>query len=191
RRKKQLAQESSEYYQLNKALGNVRKETKDLLAEMFKLERQGRGNTVAYEQLRRKAEELTKQTQYLDRGIKKIDATLGLHQRNVGNYGDALSQISPIFSSVNGALQLLGTSIHELAEGGGSSITELGQIILEFGSKIGRFLLTPIGLVITVLGGLFMLFKANKQPVIDFNSGLLDVSKTTALAGAELQSLSD
>src|SRR5690606_35068780 len=41
KRKKQLEQESSEYYKLNKALGALRKESKDVLAEMFRMERQG------------------------------------------------------------------------------------------------------------------------------------------------------
>src|SRR5690606_12500300 len=77
RRKKQLEQESSEYYKLNKALGAVRKEAKDVLAEMFRMERQGHANTLGYEALRKKSEGLTKQTQLLDQGIKKIDASLG------------------------------------------------------------------------------------------------------------------
>ncbi|MGJ1196291.1 phage tail tape measure protein [Sphingobacterium spiritivorum] len=191
RRRKQLERENSEYYKLNKALNTVRGEAKNVLAEMFKLERQGRANTIAYEQLRLRSEALTKQTQYLDQGIKKIDATLGLHQRNVGNYGDALGSISPVFSSIDSKLSLLGTSIQELIEGGSQGLIEFGSSVLELGRSIGRFLISPVGLAITAFTALFMLFRNNKQTVIDFNNGLFDVGKTTGLAGNDLQNLSD
>lgn len=190
RRQKDLQKESSEYYQLNQALGNVRAETKDLLAEMFKMERQGRKNTVGYEILRQKAEALTKQTQYLDSGIKKIDATLGLHQRNVGNYGDALNEISPIISDINRKLALFGTSIDQLA-GKPGAIKELGAAFVTMGKGILTFLLSPVGMAIIAIGGLFKLFQANKQTVIDFDDGLLNVSKTTGLIGSDLAALSD
>ena len=190
KRKKQLEQESSEYNKLNKALYAVRKETKDVLAEMFRMERQGHKNTAGYEALRKKAEGLTKQTQYLDQGIKKIDATLGLHQRNVGNYGQALEAISPQFASINQKLQVFGTSIDELASKPGA-IRELGAAFMSTGKAILSFLVSPVGIAISLITGLFMLFKGNKQTVIDFDSGLLNVSKTTGIAGAELQVLSD
>jgi len=190
KRKKQLEQESSEYYKLNKALGAVRKETKDVLAEMFRMERQGHANTLGYEALRQKADALTKQTQYLDQGIKKIDATLGLHQRNVGNYGEALELISPQFANINQKLQLFGTSIEDLAKKPGA-IKELGNAFISVGKGILAFVLSPVGLLVTAVTGLFMLFQRNKQTVIDFNNGLLNVSKTTGLAGGELQGLSD
>ncbi|MCW8314219.1 phage tail tape measure protein [Sphingobacterium sp. InxBP1] len=191
KRRKELEKENSEYYQLNKALNAVRKEAKDVLAEMFKLERQGLETSAAYETLENKSKDLVKETQILDRGIKKIDATLGLHQRNVGDYGQAFSNISPIYASIDASLNLLGTSIKELAEGGGSAFAELGGTLIEFGTAIGKFLISPIGIAISILTGFFLLFQKNKQTVIDFNDGLLNVSKTTGLTGAALQSFSD
>lgn len=191
KRRKELEKENSEYYQLNKALGNVRNEAKDVLVEMFKLERQGLQTSAAYQDLENKSKDLVKETQILDRGIKKIDATLGLHQRNVGDYGQAFSSISPIYQNIDSALSVLGTSIKELAEGGGSALSEFGATLLEFGKDIGKFLISPIGIAISVLTGLFLLFQRNKQTVIDFNDGLLNVSKTTGLTGSALQSFSD
>lgn len=188
RRKKQLAEESSEYFKLNKALGAVRKEAKDVLAEMFRMERQGYKNTLGYEALRQKAEGLTKQTQYLDRGIKKIDATLGLHQRNVGNYADAMEQMSPVISDINRKLAVFGTSIDELASKPGA-IRELGTAFVAVGKGILTFLLSPIGLAVSALTGLFMLFQRNKQTVIDFEAGLRSISKTTGIVGQELRDL--
>ncbi|MBE8712529.1 phage tail tape measure protein [Sphingobacterium hungaricum] len=190
KRKKQLEQENSEYEKLNRALGKVRKETKDVLAEMFRLERQGYKNSLGYEALAKKADALTKQTNVLDRGIKKIDASLGLHQRNVGNYGDALELVSPQIASINQKLSLLGTSLDDLA-GKPGAIKELGAAFMSMGKGILSFLVSPIGLAITAFAALFALFKGNKQTVIDFNNGLLNVSKTTGLAGLELQAMAD
>lgn len=184
KRKKQLEQESSEYYKLNKALGAVRKETKDVLAEMFRMERQGHANTIGYQALKKKSEDLTKQTLYLDKGIKKIDATLGLHQRNVGNYGSAIELLGPQFESINQKLSLFGTSIDELSQKGGfnsllASVTNLGKGLV-------AFITTPVGMALTALGSLFALFQANKQTVIDFDAGVKNVAKTTGIAGQEL-----
>ena len=189
KRKKQLEQESSEYYKLNKALGAVRKETKDVLAEMFRMERQGHANTLGYEALRKKSEDLTKQTLFLDRGIKKIDASLGLHQRNVGNYGSAIELLGPQFEAINQKLAIFGTSIDELAQKGGfnsllSSLSNLGKGLL-------TFITTPIGAAITALGAFFMLFQRNKQTVIDFDAGMKNVAKTTGMAGQELSGFGD
>lgn len=190
RRKKLLEQESGEYFKLNKALGTVRKEAKEVLAEMFRMERQGHKNTAGYEALRKKSEGLVAQTQLLDRGIKKIDATLGIHYRNVGNYGEALELISPQIANINQHLQVFGTSLDDLATKPGA-IKEVGAAFLSIGKGILGFVLSPIGLFITALGALFMLFKGNKQTVIDFNNGLLNVGKTTGLEGKALQALAD
>ncbi|SMG32455.1 phage tail tape measure protein [Sphingobacterium psychroaquaticum] len=187
--KKNLS-ENSEYGKLAKALNTVRKEAKEVQAEMFRMERQGHANTLGYEALRKKAEGLTKQTQYLDQGIKKIDASLGQHQRNVGNYGSAIEVLGPQFDSINEKLALFGTSIDDLA-GKPGAIKELGASFVSVGKGILSFLLSPIGLAITALTGLFMLFKGNKQTVIDFNNGMLNVSKTTGMSGDALKVLSD
>jgi TP901 family phage tail tape measure protein len=190
KRKKLLEQESSEYYKLNKALGAIRKSSKEVLAEMFRMELQGHKNTAGYEALRKKSEGLVQQTQLLDKGIKKIDATLGLHQRNVGNYSEALEVMSPQIASINQKLQLFGTSLDDLS-GKPGAIKELGASFVTMGKGILTFLVSPIGMAIALIGSFFMLFQRNKQTVIDFDSGLLNVSKTTGLAGMELKSLSD
>jgi len=187
--KKQLS-DNSEYAKLAKALNNVRKETKDVLAEMFSLERRGYGAGAGFEALKKKSEALTKQTQYLDKAIKKIDATVGQHQRNVGNYADALGNMVPIIGNVNSQLAAFGTSLDDLANKPGA-IKELGLTFAGMGKSILTFLVSPIGAAITAIAGLFMLFKANKDTVIDFNSGLLNVGKTTGLSGQALQDFSD
>lgn len=187
--KKALA-DNSEYGKLTKALNNVRKETKDVLAEMFKLERRGHATGAAYQALKEKAEALTKQTQYLDNAVKRIDATVGQHQRNVGNYKIALEGMVPIISRVNLYLANFGTSIDALASKP-NAFRELGSSIAALGRQFMTFVASPVGLAITALGGLFALFQANKRTVIDFNSGLRDVSKTTGIAGQDLTDFGD
>lgn len=182
--KKELS-ENGEYQKLNRALANVRKESKDLLAEMFRMERQGYKNTLGYEKLREKADALTKQTQFLDRGIKKIDASLGLHQRNVGNYTDAVENIIPVVSRVNSQLSSFGLTLDDLAKKPGA-LKELGTAFVGIGKNILTFLTTPVGALLAGLASLFALFQSNKQTVIDFDSGIKDVSKTTGLAGRDL-----
>ncbi|OYD41153.1 phage tail tape measure protein [Sphingobacterium cellulitidis] len=182
--KKQLS-ENGEYQKLNRALANVRKESKDLLAEMFRMERQGYKNTLGYEKLREKADALTKQTQFLDKGIKKIDASLGLHQRNVGNYTDAVENVIPVVARVNSQLSAFGLTLDDLAKKPGA-LKELGAAFVGMGKNILTFLTSPIGALLAGLGTLFALFQSNKQTVIDFDSGMKNVGKTTGLAGKEL-----
>ncbi|WP_286842688.1 MULTISPECIES: phage tail tape measure protein [Sphingobacterium] len=190
KRRKELEKENSAYYQLNKALNNVRKEAKDVLAEMHNLEGQGKKNTAGYKELADKARGLVAQTQYLDKGIKKIDATLGLHQRNVGDYASALENIIPIIGQINSSLAAFGTSIDDLA-GKPGAFKELGEAIMGVGKSVLKFLISPLGIAIVVLTALYKLFQSNKQTVIDFNDGLLNVSKTTGLTGSALKSFSD
>ncbi|WP_286710221.1 MULTISPECIES: phage tail tape measure protein [Sphingobacterium] len=190
KRRKELEKESSAYYQLNKALNNVRKESKDVLSEMFKLEGEGKKTSAAYQELANKARGLVAQTQYLDNGIKKIDASLGLHQRNVGNYTSALDNIIPIVGRVNSQLAMFGTSIDELA-GKPGIFKEIGAGIAGAFKNLVAFVSTPIGAAVATIGGLFALFQANKDTVIQFDDGLKSVSKTTGLSGKALQQYSD
>lgn len=182
--------ENSQYRQLNKQLGDLRQRSKDVLAEMFKLEGQGKKNTIAYKQLAEQARGLVSQTQYLDRGIKKIDASLGLHQRNVGNYASALDAISPMFAQLNSQLAMMGVNLTEVASSR-NGFKELGATLLAVGKNIGAFLISPIGLAVTALTSLYLLISRNFGTIKEFNAGLINVSKTTGIAGAELTRLGD
>jgi TP901 family phage tail tape measure protein len=187
RNRKKLAQESSEYYKLTQALNNVRNRSKDLLAEMFKLELQGKKNTDAYRALEARSKSLVQQTQILDKGVKQIDSTLGLHQRHVGDYGRALDGLSPIFASINGRLGLLGTSLDQL--GTSEGLRGLGTQLSAMGAGLLKFLISPVGLAISAFAALFALFQSNKGVVIDFDDRLLNVGKTTNLTGRNLVDL--
>lgn len=76
---------------------------------------------------------------------------------------------------------MFGTSLEELSQAGG--LKAFGASLVNIGTSIGKFLISPVGIAVVVLTSLFMLFSKNKQTVIDFNDGLLNVSKTTGLTG--------
>ncbi len=108
--KRQLAQ-TSEYSKLTSALNSVRKETKNVLAELVSLENQGKMNSQSFKDLSAKANDLVRQTNILDKQVKKIDIAVGQHQRNVGNYGDAISMVLPQLSQFAGRLGLIGVAV--------------------------------------------------------------------------------
>lgn len=179
-----------QYKKLEMALNEVRNQAKNLKAEMFVLEQAGKKNTQAYRDLEIRSKALTLQTNVLDKGIKDIDKSLGQHQREVGNYAIAADALNPIFGRINSQLGIFGTSIDKLSSTK-SPFKELTADIVDFGKSIGAFLLTPIGATLAILGTLFALIAGNKSTVADFNSGLINVGKTTGLADAELTNLGE
>src|SRR5690606_21233282 len=107
----------------------------EVLAEMFKLERQGKKNSAGYQELANKARGLVAQTNVLDRGIKKIDASLGLHQRNVGNYASALDAISPQFARLNSQLAMMGVNLDDIVTKK-NGLQQLGASLIGVGKNI-------------------------------------------------------
>lgn len=176
------------YKKLENALNNVRNQAKNVKADMFNLEQQGKKNTKEYRNLEIRSKALSLQTNILDKGIKDIDKSLGQHQREVGNYAIAANALNPIFGRVNNQLSMMGISLDEIANKP-NPFKALTSGIIAFGKATVAFMLTPVGAVLTILGALFALIYSNKQTVIDFNSGLLNVSKTTGIANEELTSL--
>ena len=71
--------EASSYAKLSKELNNARKAYKDLAV-------QNQENTI-------EGQQLLKQITDLDTQLKKVDATVGQHQRNVGNYEGATKNL--------------------------------------------------------------------------------------------------
>ena len=176
------------YKKLENALTGVRNKAKDVKADMFLLEQQGKKNSQAYRDLEIRSKALTLQTNILDKGIKDIDKSLGQHQREVGNYALAADALNPIFGRINSQLAIFGTSIEQLANAK-SPFKQLTSDIMAVGKSTISFMLTPMGAALTVLGALFALIYSNKDTVVDFNSGLINVGKTTGLADDELTKL--
>lgn len=61
---------------------------------LLELTKRAKDAAIQYGVNSKQARALIREQQELDRRIKKVDATLGQHQRNVGNYGSAWSKIT-------------------------------------------------------------------------------------------------
>ncbi|WP_424493887.1 phage tail tape measure protein [Salinimicrobium sp. GXAS 041] len=133
---------------------------------------------------------LLKEIKELDTKLKDVDASVGQHQRSVGNYTLATENLHPALDQVNNSLMTMGTSLDELSASKDPFKT-LSASIVQFGKATMTFLLSPVGLTLVALGSLFMLIKRNKDTVLQFDSQLRDVGKTTGLAGEELEGLGD
>ena len=184
---KQTNQNEREYKKLDLALTKVRNEAKDVAAQMFNLEREGKKNTLAYQKLDAEFRRLSKTTNILDKGLKDIDKSLGQNQREVGNYKIASENLHPALGRVNAQLAMMGTSLDELQ--GQNGFKALSASLANFGRATLSFLVSPIGIAITTIGGLFALIRGNKDTVIEFDKQLTNVGKTTGLSGDELKSL--
>lgn len=134
------------------------------------------------------AEKMKNEIQELDKRLKAVDATVGQHQRNVGNYSLAVADLHPGLGRLDGALRSMGTSLDDIATGP-DPFNNLATSAKNFGKSVLMFMISPVGLLLTALGGLFLLIKGNKDTVIQFDSQLIDVGKTTGITGKELQDL--
>lgn len=66
---------------------------KDLAMQLYEMEKAGKSNTMAYTYLEQKLKEATTVSQNLDAQFKAVDAMIGNHQRNVGNYEGAVASL--------------------------------------------------------------------------------------------------
>jgi len=90
---KQAQAESSAYAQKSKQLRELTKAWKDLAV-------QNKENTAD-------AQKLLTEIQDLDAELKAVDATVGQHQRNVGNYGEATQNLKKELRELTKALQTM------------------------------------------------------------------------------------
>lgn len=169
------------YTRTSTQLNLMRKAYKDLAI------RKEQGEKLTKKEIR-DMEKLGREVRELDGKLKKVDATVGQHQRNVGNYQSALGGLHPALDRVDQGLNNMGSSLDDIANSD-NPFGALTDNIKKFGRAAITFLLSPIGLAITAIGSLFMLINRNKDTVIEFDSQLLDVGKTTGITGAELESL--
>lgn len=100
--KKAIDLTEGSYNKMNAELNTLRKELKDLPNAIDK-------QTGAWNKANPEVQKYLSKIQLLDTNIKKVDATLGAHQRNVGNYSSALSgAASQLASLVAGYVSVYG-----------------------------------------------------------------------------------
>jgi TP901 family phage tail tape measure protein len=131
---------------------------------------------------------LEKQTRDIYEEMNRLQKATGKHTLQVGNYGIATENLHPILGRVNMGLRAMGTSLDDL-KGSDKPLKALKTAVVNFGKATVSFLLSPLGMALTLLGGLFLLIRANKGTVIEFNRDLIKVGKTADLSGDALASL--
>jgi hypothetical protein len=153
---KLAAQETSAYAQLSKELNNARKAYKDLAVT-------NQSNT-------QEAKDLLNTINQLDAQLKEVDATVGQHQRNVGNYEGALQELNAKIDS--------GTmSYRELSK----AIKQYQTIALQAGedSAIGKDAIDKAAALKDRLGDL-----SNRTKLLSSDTVKLDTAMAAIGAGA-------
>lgn len=131
------------YSQLSRELNEMRNEAKNLGAEMIRLENSGNKNGVTYGILSNKFKTAQNSANSLDLQVKKLDGSLGQHQRNVGNYvkGQANAngvamEFTRIIQDAPFGIMGIGNNIQQLTSNFGYYTDKLKETALEQGKVL-------------------------------------------------------
>jgi hypothetical protein len=113
--------QNSEYKKLSDNTRRLKNESKDLGAQLLKLEANGQRNTKAYRDLAAQYRATTQAAQAGDTQLKKLDKTVGDNFRNVGNYQSALGGLKNVLGQLG------------LAMGAGAIARDVFGVIKDFG----------------------------------------------------------
>lgn len=134
------------YQKLNLEYQLAAKDAKDLAAQNILLGNATKAQTKAADDAAKKANDLNEQ-------LKKVDATVGQSQRNVGDYSGALSEFGGKFGSMLQNVQNFTTANGGLA----GSFKAGGQAVGGFGKQLLSLLANPIVAIIAAIAGAVML----------------------------------
>jgi hypothetical protein len=147
------------------------KQETDRLRELTK---QAKEAAIAYGIGSKEARKLTKEQQELDRKIKAVDASLGIHNRNVGHYERALNGAKGMISKVTGFLGGFG-----LALGAGATVMKSFQMLVNSSQTAGDKWAISVG---GMKGAIEGFFQASGTGNLD---GIADAMERGARAGRE------
>ena len=85
--------------------------------------------------------------------VLELEQATGRHQRNVGNYPNVVADAVPALGQLDGALNKMGTSVDELALGGGKAFTSIKANAIALGKA---FLTPPIAIIVAVLSAIML-----------------------------------
>lgn len=127
-----MKKEADSYNQLSKKARDLKNESKRLGAELLHLEQSGKRNTKEFALLTRQYKQTTSQAFVLDGQLKKLDSSVGDNQRNVGNYGSAITKL-------RGGLAQLGLAfgVFQIARSSFNTIVEFEQGTANLASVLG------------------------------------------------------
>lgn len=156
--------EASAYKQLERNTRELKNQSKELGAQMLKLEQSGKRNTAEYRKLEGQYRAVTKAAQAGDVQLKKLDKTVGDNFRNVGNYQIAIGGLKNVLGNLGIAfgastvIQGAVTTIREFDQ----SIADLVSITGAGGKDLEFFKEQAIGLGKEVQGGASAVIEAYK-----------------------------
>lgn len=117
---KAMRDANSAYKQLELNTRNLKNQSKELGAQMLKLEADGKKNSAEYRALAQTYSQVTQKAREGDAQLKKLDKTVGDNFRNVGNYRDALGGLQNVLGQFG------------LAFGVGSAVQSMTKSVMEF-----------------------------------------------------------
>ncbi len=156
--------EASAYKQLERNTRELKNQSKELGAQMLKLEQSGKRNTAEYRKLESQYKSVTKAAQAGDVQLKKLDKTVGDNFRNVGNYQSAIGGLRNVLGNLGIAfgastvIQGAVTTIREFDQ----TIADLVSITGAGGKDLEFFKEQAIGLGKEVQGGASAVIEAYK-----------------------------
>lgn len=89
--------------------------------------------------------------------VLELEKATGRHQRNVGNYPTEMAKAIPAFDQLDGALNSVGTSLDDLAQGGGVALQSIKAHAISMGKA---FITPPIAIIAGILSAIMLV--ANK-----------------------------
>jgi hypothetical protein len=108
--------EASAYKKLEKNTRDLKNQSKELGAQMVKLEQAGETNSYAYEKLAKQYSDVTNEARKNDKALKELDKTVGDNFRNVGNYEGATKGLKQELRQLTQALQQMEQTDPRFAE---------------------------------------------------------------------------
>lgn len=162
--------ELSEYQKLSNELNRTRENARNLAAQYGINDARSRAAAAG--------------VQALDKKLKEIDATLGQHQRNVGNYSQALGGMGGQFGSLIMSIERY-TGI--LAGGMSGLKAAFGSL----GSALKALLLNPIFLAVGAMAALFTSIKYVIKNSMEYSKTMSSVKAVTSATAEEMKLLKE
>ncbi|QGZ15844.1 tail tape measure protein [Elizabethkingia phage TCUEAP1] len=155
------------YRELNKELNALKTEAKNLGAELYLLEQDGKKNTEEYQRLEAQYKETAKKADDLNTVFKKLDKSVGDNQRSVGSYAEAIQGAT---DDIIGGFQKMLRG--EVIGGFQAIVTGFQSIKAAAIETMAYLLANPITAAIAAITGAVVAVGAAVKQVYDYNMSI-------------------
>lgn len=119
--------------------------------------------------------------------VIELEKATGRHQRNVGNYPTEINTAIPAFGKLDGVLNSLGTSMDDLAQGGGVALNSIKANAISMGKA---FVTPPIAVIAAILSAIVFVaekiseaFKKNDEASTNLDRAFSALQPVTTAIG--------